>query len=87
MEMHRWKIETMIKKFFLCIWSGLKAIWYWIVGHPAQLTFYYEGHENTVKVRKFKEIKPDHIAFKNMDTGKYVIVKSDQPIKYVLREE
>ena len=62
-------------------------IWYWFVGYPAELTYWFEGSETTLKVRKFKEVKPNHITFKNMETEKYVVVKSDQPIKYVLREE
>ena len=37
--------------------------------------------------RKFKEIKPNHITFKNMETEKHVVVKSDLPIKYIIREE
>jgi|TARA_B100001971_G_scaffold177933_1_gene172610 hypothetical protein len=109
MEMHRWKIETMIKNFFLSIWSGikafcrwgweldkkivrkiwsvLKAIWLWIVGHPAELTYWFEGNEYIVHVRKFREIKPNHIMFKNIETDKHVAIKSDQPIKYIIREE
>jgi heme/copper-type cytochrome/quinol oxidase subunit 2 len=62
-------------------------IWYWIVGYPAELTYWFEGSETTLKVRKFNEIKPNHITFKNMETEKYVVVKSDQPIKYIIREE
>ena len=62
-------------------------IWYWFVGYPAELTYWFEGSKTTLKVRKFKEIKPNHITFKNMETEKYVIVKSDQPIKYIIREE
>ena len=62
-------------------------IWYWFVGYPAELTYWFEGSETTLKVRKFKEVKPNHITFKNMETEKYVIVKSDQPIKYIIREE
>ena len=65
----------------------LTNIWYWIVGHPAQLTYWFEGSETTLKVRKFKEVKPNHITFKNMETEKQVVVKSDQPIKYIIREE
>ena len=87
MEMHRWKIETMIKNFFLCIWSGLKAIWFWFVGYPAELTYWFEGTEFKVQVRKFKEIKPNHIIFKNIDSDKHVVIKSDVPIKYIIREE
>ncbi|MBC8435420.1 MAG: hypothetical protein H8D84_00405 [Proteobacteria bacterium] len=62
-------------------------IWYWFVGYPAELTYWFEGNENTLKVRKFKEVKPNHITFKNIETEKYVVVKSDQPIKYIIREE
>ena len=62
-------------------------IWYWFVGYPAELTYWFEGTETTLKVRKFKEVKPNHITFKNMETDKYVVVKSDNPIKYILREE
>jgi len=62
-------------------------IWYWIVGYPAELTYWFEGSETTLQVRKFKEVKPNHITFKNMETEKYVVVKSDQPIKYIIREE
>ena len=62
-------------------------IWYWFVGYPAELTYWFEGSETTLKVRKFKEVKPNHISFKNIETEKYVIVKSDQPIKYIIREE
>ena len=62
-------------------------IWYWFVGYPAELTYWFEGSETTLQVRKFKEIKPNHITFKNMETEKYVVVKSDQPIKYIIREE
>ena len=62
-------------------------IWYWFVGYPAELTYWFEGSETTLKVRKFKEVKPNHITFKNMETEKYVIVKSDLPIKYIIREE
>ena len=87
MEMHRWKIETMIKNFFCYIWSGLKAIWFWIVGHPMELTYWFEGTEFKVQVRKFKEIKPNHIMFKNIDSDKHVVIKSDVPIKYIIREE
>ena len=65
----------------------LTNIWYWIVGHPAELTYWFEGSETTLQVRKFKEVKPNHITFKNMETEKYVVVKSDQPIKYIIREE
>ncbi len=65
----------------------LTNIWYWIVGHPAQLTYWFEGKAETLQVRKFNEIKPNHITFKNMETEKYVVVKSDQPIKYIIREE
>ena len=87
MEMHRWKIEIMIKNFFCYIWSGLKAIWFWIVGHPMELTYWFEGTEFKVQVRKFKEIKPNHIIFKNIDSEKHVVIKSDVPIKYIIREE
>ena len=62
-------------------------IWYWFVGYPAELTYWFEGSETTLQVRKFKEVKPNHITFKNMETEKYVVVKSDQPIKYIIREE
>ena len=69
-----------IKEFFL-------TIWFWIVGHPMELTYWFEGTEFKVQVRKFKEVKPNHIVFKNMDTDKHVVVKSDVSIKYILREE
>ena len=62
-------------------------IWYWFVGYPAELTYWFEGSQTTLQVRKFKEVKPNHITFKNMETEKYVVVKSDQPIKYIIREE
>jgi len=62
-------------------------IWYWFVGYPAELTYWFEGTEFKVQVRKFKEIKPNHIVFKNMDTDKHVVIKSDVPIKYIIREE
>jgi hypothetical protein len=65
----------------------LKNIWYWIVGHPAQLTYWFEGRSETLQVRKFDEIKPNHIAFWNVATEKRIVVKSDQPIKYIIREE
>ena len=87
MEMHRWKIEIMIKNFFCYIWSGLKAIWFLIVGYPMELTYWFEGTEFKVQVRKFKEIKPNHIMFKNIDSDKHVVIKSDIPIKYIIREE
>ena len=77
----------MIKNFFCYIWSGLKAIWFWIVGHPMELTYWFEGTEFKVQVRKFKEIKPNHIMFKNIDSDKHVVFKSDVPIKYIIREE
>ena len=69
-----------IKEFFL-------TIWFWIVGHPMELTYWFEGNEYIVAVRRFREIKPNHIMFKNMDTDKHVVVKSDVSIKYILREE
>jgi hypothetical protein len=69
-----------IRGFFL-------SIWFWIVGHPAELTYWFEGNEYIVAVRRFREIKPNHIMFKNMDTDKHVVVKSDVSIKYILREE
>ena len=69
-----------IKEFFL-------SIWFWIIGHPAELTYWFEGIETTLQVRKFKEVKPNHITFKNMETEKQVVVKSDEPIKYIIREE
>ena len=62
-------------------------IWYWFVGYPAELTYWFEGSKTTLKVRKFKEVKPNHISFKNMETEKHVVVKSDLPIKYIIREE
>ena len=65
----------------------LTNIWYWIVGYPAALTYWFEGNETTLQVRKFKEIKHNHITFKNMETEKQVVVKSDEPIKYIIREE
>ena len=34
----------------------LTNIWYWIVGYPAELTYWFEGNETTLQVRKFKEI-------------------------------
>ena len=77
----------MIKNFFCYIWSGLKAIWFWFVGYPAELTYWFEGTEFKVQVRKFKEIKPNHIMFKNIDSDKHVVIKSDVPIKYIIREE
>ena len=46
-----------------------------------------EGKAETLQVRKFNEIKPNHITFKNMETEKQVVVKSDEPIKYIIREE
>tara|TARA_B100000949_G_scaffold205248_1_gene195295 strand:- start:25 stop:288 length:264 start_codon:yes stop_codon:yes gene_type:complete len=87
MEMHRWKIEIWLKSFFLSIWSGLKLIWLWIIGHPAELTYWFEGVQNIVRIRKFKEIKPNHIMFKNVETKKHVILKSSKAIKYIIREE
>ena len=67
--------------------SILKNICYWIVGHPAQLTYWFEGKSETLQVKKFVEIKPNHIAFWNVETEKKIVVKSDYPIKYILREE
>ena len=67
--------------------SKLKKKWYWIVGHPAQLTYWFEGKSETLQVKKFVEIKPNHIAFWNVETEKKIVVKSDYPIKYILREE
>ena len=75
------------KKIVYCIWACLKAIWRWIVGSPAELTYWFEGIETMVKVRGFKEIKPNHIKFKNIETNKHVIIKSADPIKYIIREE
>ena len=46
----------------------LTNIWYWIVGYPAELTYWFEGSETTLKVRKVKEVKPNHITLKNMET-------------------
>ena len=87
MEMHRWKIEIWLKNFFLSIWSGLKLIWLWIIGHPAELTYWFEGVQNIVRIRNFKEIKPNHIMFTNVETKKHVILKSSKVIKYIIREE
>ena len=64
----------------------LTNIWYWFVGYPAELTYWFEGSETTLTVRKFKEGKPNHITFKNIETEKHVVVKSDLPIKYIIRE-
>jgi len=40
-----------------------------------------------VRVRKFKEVKLNHIMFQNTETKKHVIIKSEYPIKYIIREE
>jgi len=69
-----------MSKFFL-------NIWYLLVGFPAELTYWFEGAKNTIHVRKFKEVKPNHIMFQNIETEKYVIVKSDIPIKYIIKED
>ena len=87
MEMHRWGIEKMIKNFFKGIWSVLKAIWVFIIGHPAELTYWWEGAEIKVRVRRFREVKPNHIIFTNEDTKKHVVVKAEHTIKYIIREE
>ena len=65
----------------------LRKIWYWIVGYPAELTYWFEGKEFLVHVRKFRELKPNHITFMNVETEKYVAIKSDTPIKYILKQE
>jgi len=77
----------MIKNFFKCIWSVLKAIWFFIIGHPAELIYWWEGKENKVRVRKFKEVKPNHIVFQNTESKKHVVIKAEHPIKYIIREE
>ena len=79
-----WELD---KKIARKIWSGLKVIWLWIIGHPAELTYWFEGIQNIVRIRKFKEIKPNHIMFKNVETNKHVILKSSKAIKYIIREE
>ena len=87
MEMHRWGIEKMIKNFFKSICSFLKAVLAFIIGNPAELTYWWEGTEIKVRVRSFKEVKPIHILFTNDDTKKHVVVKAEHPIKYIIREE
>ena len=69
-----------MSKFFL-------NIWYLLVGFPAELTYWFEGTKTTVHVRKFREVKPNHIMFQNIETEKHVIIKSDIPIKYIIKEE
>ena len=60
----------------------LTNIWYWIVGYPAELTYWFEGNETTLQVRKFKEIKPKTLSWKEcpMTNGRttYEVVKSDE---------
>ena len=65
----------------------LTNIWYWIVGHPAELTYWFEGKAETLQVRKFDEVKPNHITFWNEATEKRIVIKSDQPIKYIIKEK
>ena len=77
----------MIKNFFNRIGSILKAIWILIIGHPAELTYWWENVEYKVRVRKFKEVKPNHIMFQNTESKKHVVVKAENPIKYIIREE
>jgi len=77
----------MIKNFFKCIWSVLKAIWFFIIGHPAELIYWWEGKENKVRVRKFKEVNPNHIMFQNTESKKHVVIKAEHPIKYIIKEE
>jgi len=65
----------------------LTNIWYWFVGSPAELTYWLDDKETIVKVRRFKELNPNHITFKNTETKKHVAIKMADPIRYIIREE
>jgi len=64
-----------------------KALQEWIVGRPAELTYWIKGDEQKVRIRSFKEISDNCIQFKNVDTNRHVRVKAEYPITYIIREE
>ena len=68
-----------MKKLFL-------KIWYWIVGAPADLTYWVGNTETKVRVKNFRDLSPNGISYTNFDNGKEVIVRAVD-LKYVLKEE
>ena len=68
-----------MKNFFL-------NIWYFFVGVPIDLTYWFNGQEVKVKVRNFSNIRAGRIKFKNIDTGKVEIISSTD-LKYKLIKE
>mgnify|MGYP001550457696 CR=1 FL=1 len=64
-----------------------KAIWLWLQGSPAELTYWIDGKQHVIMVRGFRQIKDNCIQFKNIETNKHVRVKTRLPIEYIIREE
>lgn len=67
--------------------TSSKAVYEWIVGKPAELTYWIKGDEQKVRIRSFKEISDKCIQFKNVETNRHVRVKAEYPITYIIREE
>tara|TARA_B100000965_G_C19590416_1_gene757699 strand:+ start:509 stop:715 length:207 start_codon:yes stop_codon:yes gene_type:complete len=68
-----------MKQFFL-------NIWYLFVGAPADLTYWLEGEKVQVRVKEFRDLKPNGISYTNIETGKQVIIRSTK-LSFVLKEE
>ncbi len=62
-------------------------VWYFFVGVPIDLTYWFNGQEVNVKVRNFRNMRAGRITFKNIDTGKIETISSPD-LKYkIVRED
>tara|TARA_Y100001970_G_C14239601_1_gene864051 strand:+ start:1150 stop:1359 length:210 start_codon:yes stop_codon:yes gene_type:complete len=62
-------------------------VWYFFVGVPIDLTYWFNGQEVNVKVRNFRNMRAGRITFKNIDTGKIETISSSD-LKYkIVRED
>tara|TARA_Y100000590_G_scaffold454311_1_gene600880 strand:- start:1520 stop:1729 length:210 start_codon:yes stop_codon:yes gene_type:complete len=68
-----------MKNFFL-------NVWYFFVGVPIDLTYWFNGQEVNVKVRNFRNMRAGRITFKNIDTGKIETISSPD-LKYKIVKE
>ncbi len=61
-------------------------VWYFFVGVPIDLTYWFNGQEVNVKVRNFRNMRAGRITFKNIDTGKIETISSPD-LKYKIVKE
>jgi len=63
----------------------IQAIRDWIFGPPCELTYFFDDNKIVVSVNWFKEYKINHIAYKESESKKHVVVRTEYPIKYILK--